>query len=279
VTTIGGYPVEQLDEFRWRLPMEGGMRVPGLLFADRELLEKMLSDRTPEQVKNAAHLPGILEASIAMPDAHWGYGLPVGGVVAMDEHEGVVSPGAVGYDIGCGVRLMSSRLARADVEPHVERLADALYRNVPCGVGSHGAVTVSQKELERVLRDGARWAVKRGMGTEADLEHCEEGGVLEGARPDAVSDGAKNRGKGQLGTLGSGNHFLEVQEVDEVVDASPSTSSVTEPSGDSAVGSVTASVVPEATSAADAAVPASRSTTLASPISTSMPTSARTSVR
>ena len=215
-TSIDG--VVQLDAFRWQLPKEGGMRVPGVLFANRALLEKMLSDRTPDQVRNAAHLPGILEASIAMPDAHWGYGLPVGGVVATDEHEGVISPGAVGYDIGCGVRLMRSALTRADVAPHVESLADALFREVPCGVGSKGAVHLGKGDLERVLRDGARWAVARGLGTAADLEHCEEGGVLLGADPRAVSDGARERGRGQLGTLGSGNHFLEVQEVAEVYD-------------------------------------------------------------
>src|SRR5262245_1463326 len=135
-TSIGG--VVQLDAFRWQLPREGGMRVPGVLFANRTLLEKMLSDRTPDQVKNAAHLPGILEASIAMPDAHWGYGLPVGGVVATDPEEGVISPGAVGYDIGCGVRLLRSHLERAEVATRVEALADSLYREVPCGVGSSG---------------------------------------------------------------------------------------------------------------------------------------------
>src|SRR5262245_34518753 len=126
--------VVQLDEYRWMLPQEGGMRVPGILFANRALLDKMMSDKTPEQVKNAAHLPGILEASIAMPDAHWGYGLPVGGVVATHPHEGVVSPGAVGYDIGCGVRLLRSRLTKAELAPRLETLADALYREVPCGV-------------------------------------------------------------------------------------------------------------------------------------------------
>lgn len=210
--------IEPIDEFRWRIPREGAMRVPGVLFADREMLDQMLSDRTPEQVRNAAHLPGILEASIAMPDAHWGYGLPVGGVVATHEHEGVVSPGAVGYDIGCGVRLLSSRLTREAISPRVDALADALFREVPCGVGSSGAVTVGKAELPKVLRDGARWAVARGMGEERDLEHCEEGGVLAGAEPEHVSEGARERGRDQLGTLGSGNHFLEVQEVDRVED-------------------------------------------------------------
>ena len=216
--------VTQLDEFRWMLPKEGGMRVPGILIADRPLLEKMLSDRTPDQVRNAAHLPGILEASIAMPDAHWGYGLPVGGVVATDPEEGVVSPGAVGYDIGCGVRLMTSRLTRADLKELVEPLADALYREVPCGVGSSGAVRLKAGEIDRVLREGAGWAVGHGKGWKGDLERCEEGGVLGDADVSAVSEGARGRGREQLGTLGSGNHFLEVQEVSEVYDDSAASS-------------------------------------------------------
>lgn len=211
--------VVALDPFRWMIPKEGGMRVPGVLFADRVLLERMFSDKTPLQVKNAAHLPGILEASIAMPDAHWGYGLPVGGVVATHPEEGVISPGGVGYDIGCGVRLLRSALTRADLAPHLDALADALFREVPCGVGSEGAVRLERGELDQVLRHGAGWAVKRGLGWNSDLEHCEEGGVLDGADPRAVSDSAHARGKDQLGTLGSGNHFLEVQEVEEVYDA------------------------------------------------------------
>src|SRR5262245_40405725 len=200
------------------LPQEGGMRVPGVVFADRPLLDRMLSDRTFHQVKNAAHLPGILEASLAMPDAHWGYGLPVGGVVATHERDGVISPGAVGYDIGCGVRLLRSRLIRAELTPHLDALADALYREVPCGVGSEGAVRLKPGELEDVLRQGAGWAVKRGYGISSDLDHCEEAGVLANAEPDDVSKGARDRGKSQLGTLGSGNHFLEVQEVDQIYD-------------------------------------------------------------
>ncbi len=208
--------LEQIDEFRWRIPATGGMRVPGILFADRPLVERMLSDRTPDQVRNAAHLPGILEASIAMPDAHWGYGLPVGGVVATDPKRGVVSPGAVGYDIGCGVRLMRTRLTRDELSPHLERLADALFREVPCGVGSSGAVRLSMGELMNVLRQGAAWAVSQGRGWASDLDHCEEGGRLANADPSQVSEGARARGKDQLGTLGSGNHFLEVQEVEAV---------------------------------------------------------------
>jgi tRNA-splicing ligase RtcB len=207
-----------LDEYRWMIPRTGGMRVPGIVFASRPLLDRMLSDKTPEQIRNAAHLPGILDASIAMPDAHWGYGLPVGGVVATDPEDGVVSPGAVGYDIGCGVRLLRSQLTRAELTPLREALADALYREVPCGVGSHGAQRVTVADLTRVLRQGAGWVVRSGHGFAADLEHCEEGGVLADADPGAVSEDAKRRGKDQLGTLGSGNHFLEVQEVTEVYD-------------------------------------------------------------
>src|SRR5216117_439534 len=157
--------IVQLGAYRWQIPREGAMRVPGVVFADQALLERMLSDRTFEQVKNAAHLPGILEASIAMPDAHWGYGLPVGGVVATHETEGVVSPGAVGYDIGCGVRLLRSRLARADLEPSLDALADALFREVPCGVGAAGAVRLGAGDLDRVLRDGAGWPVASGRGS------------------------------------------------------------------------------------------------------------------
>jgi tRNA-splicing ligase RtcB len=210
--------LERLDDFRWMIPRSSAMRVPGIVFAYRPLLERILSDPTPEQARNSATMPGILEASIAMPDAHWGYGLPIGGVVAFDPDEGVVSPGAVGYDIGCGVRLMRTRLRRPELDPHVEALADALYREVPCGVGSSGAMRLKSDELDCAMREGPRWAVSRGMGAAADLDHCEEGGVLSDADPGAVSYGAKGRGRDQLGTLGSGNHFLEVQEVDEVYD-------------------------------------------------------------
>jgi tRNA-splicing ligase RtcB len=211
--------IVQLDEYRWMLPRTGGMRVPGILFASRPLLDKMLSDKTPEQVRNAAHMPGIIDASIAMPDAHWGYGLPIGGVVAFDPKDGVVSPGAVGYDIGCGVRLLRSRLTRAELVPDLDALADALLREVPCGVGSHGAQRMSLADLARVMREGAGFVVRGGHGWSSDLEHCEEGGVLADADPGAVSEDAKRRGKDQLGTLGSGNHFLEVQEVSEIYDA------------------------------------------------------------
>ena len=218
MSTVMKKNLVRLDETRWMIPQEGGMRVPGIIFAGEKLIEKILSDRTPEQVKNAAHLPGILEASIAMPDAHWGYGLPVGGVVATHMKEGVVSPGAVGYDIGCGVRLMTSRLTPADLAPSIDKLADRLFAEVPCGVGSSGAVRLGGGELEKVLRQGARWAVERGLGTARDLERCEDGGTLDQAEVGEVSAAARGRGRDQLGTLGSGNHFLEVQEVAEIYD-------------------------------------------------------------
>jgi tRNA-splicing ligase RtcB len=223
--------IRQLDEFRWELPREGGMRVPGLIFADQPMLEKILQDKTPDQVRNAAHLPGIVQASIAMPDAHWGYGLPIGGVVATRMEDGVISPGGVGYDINCGVRLIRSRLTKAELLPLQEALADALYRWVPCGVGSSGAVAMTRAEEEEVLRKGASWCLGRNMAWRSDLEHCEAGGVLEGADPAVVSENAKGRGRNQLGTLGSGNHFLEVQEVEEIYDAQGARALGLEPGG------------------------------------------------
>jgi Uncharacterized conserved protein len=186
--------LERLDEFRWLIPRTGAMRVPGIVFADRGLLEHIVGDRTLDQVRNAATMPGILEASIAMPDAHWGYGLPVGGVVAFDPDEGVVSPGAVGYDIGCGVRLMRTRLTRAELEPKVEALADALYHEVPCGVGSTGTVRLPPGELNQVLRQGARWAVGKGMG------HAGRPRPLRGGR----HPGRRGPGGGERGRPGPG---------------------------------------------------------------------------
>ncbi len=209
--------LKRRSEYEWWIEPFGRMRVPGIIFAAETLVRDM-DHKVYEQVVNVATLPGIEKASYAMPDAHWGYGLPVGGVVATDEREGVVSPGAVGYDIGCGVRLMSSRLTRADLAPHLETLADQLYHEVPCGVGSTGGIRLGAADLDRVLRTGARWAVQQGLGTASDLEHCEEGGVLDDADPKSVSVGARGRGRDQLGTLGSGNHFLEVQEVAEIYD-------------------------------------------------------------
>jgi tRNA-splicing ligase RtcB len=210
--------VEQTDPFRWRVPRTGGMRTDGLIFADAELMHDLEGDQCIQQVINVAHLPGIVGPSIAMPDIHWGYGFPIGGVAAFDEYEGVVSPGGVGYDINCGVRLLRTPLAVDQARPRLRQLADTLYRQIPSGVGaSRSDLRLSPKELDRVLARGAEWAVTEGYGTERDLECIEAGGRLEGD-PDAVSRHARERGKNQLGTVGSGNHFVEVGYVSEVYD-------------------------------------------------------------
>jgi tRNA-splicing ligase RtcB len=204
-------------EDRWRIPRQGGMLVDGLVFASRELIVKAKEDKALEQVANVAHLPGIVGHSLAMPDIHWGYGFPIGGVAATDvEAGGVVSPGGVGFDIGCGVRLLRSSLEWQEVQPVLAQLVDALAAGVPRGVGGKGLRSLTPDEVNGVLAGGARWAVEQGIGTEADLESTEDGGRLEGADPDAVSERAKTRGAPQLGSLGAGNHFLEVQVVEEV---------------------------------------------------------------
>jgi tRNA-splicing ligase RtcB len=202
------------SEFEWVLEPRGKMRVPGVLFAS-EALVRAMDDKVLEQVSNVATLPGIRGASLAMPDAHWGYGFAVGGVAAFDPDEGVVSAGGVGFDISCGVRCLRTRLTRAEVEPRKKDLADALFRAIPAGVG----IRLSAAEMGRMLRGGARWAVEKGWGERGDLERVEEGGQMEDARPEAVSERARARMRDEVGTLGSGNHYLEVQEVAEVHDA------------------------------------------------------------
>ena len=210
--------IEQLDSYRWRVPRSGGMRTDGLIFADAELMRDLEGDQCIQQVVNVAHLPGIVGPSIAMPDIHWGYGFPIGGVAAFDETEGVVSPGGVGYDINCGVRLLRTPLDVETVRPKLRALADRLFSQIPSGVGaSRSDVRLSPAELERVLQQGAVWTVKEGYGTARDLECIEAGGRL-GGDPDGVSARAKQRGKNQLGTVGSGNHFVEVGHVAEVFD-------------------------------------------------------------
>ena len=213
-------PLERLDEVRWRIPRgyRPGMRVPGIIFATSRLIRHILSDRAPEQVANVATLPGIQRASYAMPDIHWGYGFPIGGVAAMDMDTGVVSPGGIGFDINCGVRVIRTDLTLQDLEPFMDRLLDRLFVNVPSGVGSRGKLRLSRRELREVMVHGAAWAVRQGMGWGEDLEHTEEQGRMKGADPDAVSARAVERGLPQLGTLGSGNHFLELQVVERVFD-------------------------------------------------------------
>ena len=210
--------LKRRSEFEWVIEPRGKMRVPGLLFASEPLVRAM-DHKVFEQVTNVATLPGIRAASMAMPDAHWGYGFAVGGVAAFDPDEGVVSAGGVGFDISCGVRCLRTRLTRADVEPRKKDLADALFRAIPAGVGSRGRIRLSADEMDRMLRGGARWAVEKGWGEKGDLERIEEGGAMKDARPEAVSDRARARMRDEVGTLGSGNHYLEVQEVAEVHDA------------------------------------------------------------
>jgi len=212
--------IERLDSWRWRIPRHGAMRTDGLVFASSPLMEQLRREQALEQVCNVACLPGIVGPSLAMPDIHWGYGFPIGGVAAFDAEEGVVSPGGVGYDINCGVRLLRSAVDAGEIRPLLARLADRLFHNVPSGIGSQRRdLRLSLHEEQKVLVEGARWAVTRGYGTPADLEHIEEGGALAGADPEVVSERALERGRSQLGTLGSGNHFLEIQEVESVYDA------------------------------------------------------------
>jgi len=214
-------PLEKVSDFCWRIPVsyKPGMRVPGIIFLSEEMLPKLRKDAAPEQVANVAYLPGILKASYAMPDIHWGYGFPIGGVAATDiEAGGVISPGGVGYDINCGVRIIRTNLSPKDVKPRMNEIIEALFRGVPLGVGSKGSLSLSPSEERAVLAKGARWVVERGMGTEEDLLHCEAGGRMEGAVPDRVSQKAKDRGRRQVGTLGSGNHFVEVQLIEKIFD-------------------------------------------------------------
>ena len=205
-------------DYAWEIPMRRAMRVPGVIFGSEELLRAM-DDKVFEQTANVATLPGIVAASYAMPDAHWGYGFPIGGVAAFDADEGgVVSAGGVGFDISCGVRTLHTGLRASDVSMVKEALAEELYRTVPAGVGSTGRIHLSHSEMNNMLKGGAQWAVKQGYGLEQDLERIEEHGCMSGADPSQVSERAKHRQRNEMGTLGSGNHYLEVQYVDAVYD-------------------------------------------------------------
>ncbi len=209
----------KIDEYRWMLPEDykPGMRVPGIIYAKEKMLSKIVEDGAHEQVANAAFLPGIVKASLAMPDIHYGYGLPIGGVVATDINgEGVITPGGVGFDINCGVRLLRTDLALEDVEEKLEELVEVIFHTVPSGVGSEGEISLSKQDFIRACRKGAQWAVEEGYGHQEDLERTESGGCLPFADPSLVSKKAFERGREQLGTLGSGNHFLEVQVVDQI---------------------------------------------------------------
>ncbi|MFL6712130.1 MAG: RtcB family protein [Sulfurifustis sp.] len=207
------------SNYTWELPPEGAMRVPVVIYADETLIREM-DEKVYYQTTNVATLPGIVKASYAMPDAHWGYGFPVGGVAAFDPDEGgVISAGGVGYDISCGVRCLHSNLTADDIRAVQKELADVLYYKIPAGIGSTGAIRLSIAEMDQMLAGGAQWAVKRGYGSEADLDCIEEYGCMRGAEPDNVSEQAKKRQRDEMGTLGSGNHYLEVQRVAEIYDS------------------------------------------------------------
>ncbi len=213
--------IKQIDQYRYLIPRSSrqGMKIDGLIFADETLIRQIERDLTIEQIANVATLPGLVGKSLAMPDAHQGYGFAIGGVAAADMDHGIVSAGGVGFDINCGVRLLTTEYRTGDVVPRMDELLTQLFRDIPCGAGKTGVTKIVKQELDNVLRDGAHWAVANGYGNREDVERIEERGKIPGADPECVSDRAKERGKGQLGTLGSGNHFLEIQKVDEIYDA------------------------------------------------------------
>jgi tRNA-splicing ligase RtcB len=207
----------KIHDFLWEIPRQGAMLVPGRVYISAPMLEELRGDPALTQVANVACLPGIVGYSLAMPDVHWGYGFPIGGVAAIDARTGVISPGGVGYDINCGVRLARTNLRYEDVAPKVDRLADALFSAVPAGVGSEGAIpSLTMEEMKHLVREGAEWALRHGYASQEDLDRTEEGGRLAMAQPEKVSEQAYQRGRKQLGTLGAGNHFLEVSRVDQV---------------------------------------------------------------
>jgi tRNA-splicing ligase RtcB len=212
----GDVTLEELRDNVWEIPQEGGMNVPARVLASESLLEEIQEDKTLEQIQNVAHLPGIVEHALCMPDGHQGYGFPVGGVAAIDAEDGCISPGGVGYDINCGVRMVKTNLTYDDVRGREEELVDALFEAVPSGLGGGGVVEGTTDTVESILRRGVDWAVEHGYAVEDDMTHCEDEGYRPDADPTAVSEKAKNRGREQIGSLGSGNHFLEVQRVTDV---------------------------------------------------------------
>lgn len=211
-------PLEKINDYSWQIPKyKPGMRVPGMVFANRDLLEKMMTDRTLEQCINVSHLPGIYKYAVTLPDGHEGYGFPIGGVAATDYDEGVISPGGVGYDINCGVRLLATNLQEKQLRPKLAELTETIFGNVPSGLGSRRKdFKISNSDLDRLAIEGVPWAIDHGLGWAEDAAHCEEGGNMKSADPNKVSSTAKSRGITQIGTLGSGNHFLEIQKVDKI---------------------------------------------------------------
>lgn len=212
--------LQKIDDFRYRIPRsyKAGMKTDGIIYASEKMLPQITSDEACEQVANVAFLPGIVGNSMAMPDIHWGYGFPIGGVAAFDIDKGIISPGGVGYDINCGVRLLRTNLVDTEIKSKIKELVRAIFNNVPSGVGSTGKIRIEEREVKEVLIDGAQWALRKGFGWKEDVEHIEARGALEGANPDRVSKRALQRGRPQLGTLGAGNHFLEIQVVEDIYD-------------------------------------------------------------
>jgi tRNA-splicing ligase RtcB len=217
---VSSSDIKRLDKFLYEIPasFREDMRVPARFYADPVLLEQVMEDKSLEQLVNTATLPGVVNYTLAMPDIHQGYGFPIGGVVATELPDGVISPGGVGYDINCGVRLLATHLTRQEIDPYLNDLATALYVNCPSGVGQGGSINLKAGELDRIMEQGAGWALKRGLASENDLERTEERGRIEGADPGKVSQRARKRGEDQVGTLGAGNHFIEVDMVEEVFD-------------------------------------------------------------
>ncbi len=214
--TAGGITLERVGEYVWEIPQDEEMRTPARVLASEKLLSEIVEDKTLQQLRNATSLPGVVKYAVCMPDGHQGYGFPVGGVAGIDAEDGCLSPGAVGYDINCGVRMMRTNLTMDDLRGHEEKLVNALFDAIPSGLGGGGVVETDIDTVNEVLARGMGWALAEGYATDADLAHCEDEGVREESDPAAVSDKAKSRGKNQLGSLGSGNHFLEVQRVTDV---------------------------------------------------------------
>jgi tRNA-splicing ligase RtcB len=220
ITKRGNHVIEKLNEFEFKINVDDSkkMNVPVTIYADDNLILKMSEDRTLDQAVNVSTLPGVRKHVVVLPDGHEGYGFPVGGVAATDIEEGVISPGGVGYDINCGVRLLRSNLNVNQVKPHLKNLINELFNSIPLGVGSEGAIKLTRSELDELLIEGVDWAIEHGYGYKQDSEVCEEKGRMTGADPESVSDTARKRGAPQLGSLGSGNHFLEIQQIQEIFD-------------------------------------------------------------
>jgi len=220
LTKSGNHRVKKINDFIFRIEKDSskGMKVPVTIYATDNLISKMVSDRTIDQAANVSTLPGVTKNVVVLPDGHEGYGFPVGGVAALDLEEGVISPGGVGYDINCGVRLLSTNLNEKDLKPKIKDLVNELFRSIPSGVGSQGSVKLTESNLNELLIEGVKWAIEKGYGWKQDAEVCEEGGRMVGADPESVSNIARKRGSPQLGSLGSGNHFLEIQKVNRIYD-------------------------------------------------------------